>query len=138
MKDPSASLDLRSLLRPLFEADPHIEVVLLFGSRARGNPGPHSDVDLAVLGPGADLLDLAAVASQRLGLEVDVLSLEDPPIPLLNAIVHEGKVLFERTPGAGVTWWTRTLVTLETDRPWYRRGRDAWLAHVAHHGILDR
>lgn len=39
------------LMQSVFQADQEIEEVLLFGSRAKGNYRPGSDIDLALIGP---------------------------------------------------------------------------------------
>jgi hypothetical protein len=59
----------------------------------------------------------------------------DAPIPLLEQIMLDGVVVYERTPGAGALFRSRTLAMLETDGPWYRRMRDAFLKRVANKGI---
>ncbi len=110
-------------------------LVVLFGSRARGTERVGSDVDLGVWAPGADLLALSAQLSSALGLDVDVVSLSDPDIPLLEEIVEHGIVVHEGRRGAQGSWRARALSILDLDRPWYARMRDAWLRHVAREGI---
>src|SRR5918996_3052657 len=66
-----------------------VRLALLFGSRARGRARPGSDADVAVQGRGVDLLELAADLSAAARIEVDVVSLEDPGYPLLNALLRE-------------------------------------------------
>lgn len=112
-----------------------VRVAVLFGSEARGTAGPGSDVDIAVDAPGVDILDLMALLAEALEREVDVVDLDDATIPLLERLVCEGIVVHERYPGAGALWRSRTLATLETDRPWYARMRDAWLARVSEKGF---
>jgi predicted nucleotidyltransferase len=126
---------LRSELRALLAGRPDILVALLFGSQARGTAREESDVDVAVLAPGVDLVALAAELGARLQRTVDVVDLSDPGVPLLEAVINDGELLCEGKPGAGATWRARALATLETDRPWFARMRDAWLRHVAERGI---
>jgi predicted nucleotidyltransferase len=114
-----------------------VRLALLFGSCARGSATPWSDVDLAVDAPGADLSVLAARISARLGVEVDVVDLRRATIPLLEALIRESVVVHEARRGAGATWRSRALSTLETDRPWYQRVRDSWLQRVAKSGLGD-
>jgi predicted nucleotidyltransferase len=109
-------------------------LAVVFGSRARGTASPTSDVDVAVRAPGVDLLGLAADLSRATGHEVDVVALEEVGVPLLARIVQEGVDVHEASPGTLATWRARALADLETDRPWFARMRDAWLAHVASHG----
>jgi predicted nucleotidyltransferase len=111
-----------------------VSLAIVFGSRARGSASPTSDVDIAVIAPGADLLELAADLSRATGHEVDVVALEEAGIPLLARILREGVGVHEARPGALATWRARALADLETDRPWFARMRDAWLARVASSG----
>lgn len=73
---------------------------LLFGSRARGDAGPRSDVDLAVSAPSAtrgEWLDIAfALEELDTLLKIDVLRLEEAPKALRDRIGSEGEVLYER------------------------------------------
>lgn len=112
-----------------------VRVAVLFGSEARGTAEPGSDVDIAVDVSGTDLLDLAATLSLALDREVDVVDLDDATIPLLERLIREGVVVHEGFRGAGALWRSRTLAMLETDRPWYARMRDAWLARVREKGL---
>jgi predicted nucleotidyltransferase len=114
---------------------PRVRLAILFGSHARGTAVPGSDLDVAVNAPGVDGLALAAALGRALGCEVDVVSLDDPGVPLLEELVREGVVVHEATPGAGALWRSRVLAQLETDRPWYARMRDAWLSRVASEGL---
>lgn len=111
-----------------------MRVAILFGSEARNEAGPSSDVDLAVLGDGLDLFALGAELALVIGREVDVVDLRDVSIPLAEELVRDGIVVHEGVPGAGALWRSRTLATLETDRPWFARMRDAYLARLATEG----
>jgi predicted nucleotidyltransferase len=112
-----------------------VELALVFGSTARGTATPASDVDVAVLGNAADVLGIAAALSRELGRDVQVVRLEDAGIPMLESIIEEGLVAFEKRQGIFATWRARTLMDFELDRPWYARQRDAWLRRVAERGL---
>lgn len=126
---------LVSLIEATCRRRPEVELALLFGSQARGAARADSDVDIAVWAPGADLLALGAELGRVLGKDVDVVSLEDPGVPLLEELIRDAVVVFERRPGAAPTWRAHALATLETDRPWFARMRDAWLKTVAAQGV---
>ena len=126
---------VQEILRDVFAHHESVEVALLFGSHARGSARPDSDVDVAVLGRGMDRLAIAAALSARVRREVDVVDLADPSIPLLEELVRDAIVVHEASPGAAALWRSRVLAQLETDRPWYARMRDAWLARVAERGL---
>jgi predicted nucleotidyltransferase len=108
-----------------------VRVALLFGSRARGRAREESDADVAVLGRNLDLLELAADLSDAARVEVDVVSLEDPGYPLLNALLRDSIVLYEGERGAAAAWRSRALLQAETDRPGYERMRDSYLRRLA-------
>jgi predicted nucleotidyltransferase len=132
----TSQADIVGALRHALRTYPGVRLGLLFGSCARGQHRPDSDVDLAVLGSEVDRLALAAHVATALGREVQVQSLdEDPGVPLLEEIVRDGLVVAEAAPGIAASWRTRALLQLETDRPWYGRMRDAWLRRVAERGI---
>jgi len=111
------------------------ELALLFGSTARSTATPDPDIDLAVRAPGGALLELAAALHEATGHELDIVSLEDPGIPLLEELIRDAVVVYEWRPGSAASWRTHALATLETDRPWYARMRDAWLRAVAEKGL---
>ncbi len=118
-------------LREALRERQDICLALLFGSRARGDARPGSDADVAVLGKDLDPLALAADLSRATRVEVDVVSLEDPGYPLLNAILRDGILLHEGKPGAAATWRGRAWLQAETDRPWFERMRDSFLKRLA-------
>jgi len=108
-----------------------IRLALLFGSRARGRARPDSDADVAVLSESLDQFRLMADLSEAAGVDVDVVSLEDPGYPLLNVLLRDSLVLHEGERGAAATWRSRALLDAETDRPGFERMRDAFLKRLA-------
>jgi predicted nucleotidyltransferase len=120
-----------SELRCALALEHGVELVLLFGSRAKGRGRSDSDVDIAVRASGVDLIDLARRISLALGVEVDLIDLESAGYPMLRELVTHGIVVAERVPGAAARWRSRALATLETDRPWFERMRNAYLARIA-------
>jgi predicted nucleotidyltransferase len=122
---------LTSRLRRALADESSVALALLFGSRATGRSRPGSDVDIAVRASGADPLDLGRRLALALGVEVDVIDLDDVGYPMLRELVDHGVVVAERVPGAGAAWRSQALVTLDTDRRWYERMRDAYLARVS-------
>ncbi len=106
MPKPDA-IDLDALVE-LAEGDPRVDVLWLYGSRAKGTSAPDSDYDLAAafssfpedswerrLQPER----LAMEWSDALGVGDDCLSVIDinhVPVPLAYAVVTSGRVLFAR------------------------------------------
>jgi predicted nucleotidyltransferase len=126
---PRAELVLQ--LRRALASEPGVELALLFGSRAEGREGPASDVDVALRAPGVDALDLAGRLSLALGIEVDVSDVDAAGYPMLRELVEHSIVVAEARPGTAALWRSHALATLDTDRVWFERMRDAYLARTA-------
>lgn len=79
---------------------PQVEKVYLFGSRARGDAGPRSDIDLAIACPQADAIiwsDICeAVDAAETLLCIDIVRLEEAAPELAQKILTEGRLLYER------------------------------------------
>lgn len=99
-RGPAIVLDgeRRRELAELFERQPDVVAAYLFGSQARGDPGPLSDVDLAVWlddnpEPGTRLrrqLALSAQAASLLGTdEVELVVLNGAPPLLAQRVMTE-------------------------------------------------
>lgn len=96
-----------------------VVAAMLIGSQARGNPGPLSDIDLAVwhrpaLEPRGrfDLrLELAGAAARALGTdEIDVVLLNDAPPLMRHRAIRDGKRLVERDHDERVRLETRAIL----------------------------
>ncbi|WP_157798181.1 type VII toxin-antitoxin system MntA family adenylyltransferase antitoxin [Aeromonas cavernicola] len=127
---------LTAPLAALAAAHPEVRVLWLYGSRAKGNAGPHSDWDLAVAFDPvklADVLDsrlrpeLLALAWQRaLGLaegQLSVVDINQAPIPLAFAIVDANRVLFCRDQGRRLREEARIMSQMELNYPRNSHGR---------------
>lgn len=83
-------------------ADPLVQRVILFGSRARGDVRVTSDIDLAVDAPGADAGAwaswIAAMDERRSLVRVDLVLLHEATPALASQIARDGVILFERAP----------------------------------------
>lgn len=93
------SWPLLSRLRQALRTEPAVSFAALFGSAARGDMHSGSDVDVLVaLRDGADARALASRLSDRMGLHVQLVLLEDAkraPLVLAEAL-REGRVLVDR------------------------------------------
>ena len=80
--------------------------IILFGSAARGEMGPNSDVDLLIIKKGADALDLMAQIYRNLhgvGAAVDAIVVtpgdverfKDSHALVIKPALREGKVVYE-------------------------------------------
>jgi uncharacterized protein len=106
-------------LAELFERQPDVVAAYLFGSQARGDAGPLSDVDLAVWlddDPEPDRclsrqLALSAQAALLLGTdEVELVVLNGAPPLLAQRVIRDGEVLAERSALARVRLETEAII----------------------------
>jgi predicted nucleotidyltransferase len=81
----------------------------LYGSQARGEAGPRSDVDIAVLlecSPPPTLdgmgLDLAMEIDEHVGVPVDLVILNRAPADLIHRILRDGILLYEGDASARI------------------------------------
>ena len=135
----AAVLDVRAiaaLARPVLAADTNVRAAFLFGSMARGRATESSDVDIAVVGQGVDVLALGAALGAVLQRDVDVVELDlEAPIPLLRAVMSEGRRIYERAPGMAATFASHARSVLDLDGPNYDRMMRAFMARVAQRGV---
>jgi predicted nucleotidyltransferase len=95
---------LDDIIRRIVEVA-HPEKIILFGSAARGEMGPNSDVDLLIIKAGADALDLMAQIYRNLhgvGAAVDAIVVtpedverfKDSHALIIKPALREGKVVY--------------------------------------------
>lgn len=81
------------------EQDPDVLAVLLFGSRARADAFPESDLDVCLVLAGEPRSDLAR-AEKRLEYlaysDLDVAVFQSLPLHIRSRVLKEGQVLFVR------------------------------------------
>jgi predicted nucleotidyltransferase len=126
---------MKECVQEVLRHHPGVCLALLFGSRARGTADPTSDVDVALLGRDLDFGSLARDLSLALGHEVDLVDLAAAGIPLLAAVLRDGVVLYEASPGIAASFRARAIASLEIDLPWFARMRRAYLRRVAEVGL---
>lgn len=97
-----AAADMKRLLR-LAERDPDVLAVLLFGSQARREPGPTSDVDVCVVLNTATF-DAVTLSQKKLdyasAVDLDVQIFQQLPLYVRRRILKEGRVLLVRDEDA--------------------------------------
>lgn len=85
--------------RLLAAAGPHIRRIIVFGSRARGDAEPDSDLDVAVLVDGRTAYqvmwdrDFAPVISLRVFAEADFEAALEGGFSFYRSVVREGVIL---------------------------------------------
>jgi predicted nucleotidyltransferase len=94
---------------------PGVDVLMLFGSRARGEAGAGSDWDFGYLAsPALDLQGLIAILTEAVGSDrVDAVDLQRASGLLRYRAARDGVVLVETAPG------TADRFRLEAARFWY-------------------
>jgi len=110
-----------------------VVAVYLFGSVARGQAGPASDVDVAVLlaaDPRPDLdgllLGEEAELERTLGVPVQLIVLNTAPCDLVHRVLRDGVLLLDRDPAARVRFEVRArneFFDLQPVLDAYRKGR---------------
>lgn len=107
---------LRAAAPAILDPEP-VVVAYLFGSRAAGRPRPDSDTDIAVLvEDDADAderwrlrLRLPSAFERAARTEVDVVVLNDLPLPVRGRAVRQRVVLYSRDEPARVRFEVRTM-----------------------------
>jgi predicted nucleotidyltransferase len=132
-------LDTRALAsqcEAVLAAEPRLRAAIVFGSVARGKASAASDVDIAVVGSDIDTLALGAALSQLVGRDVDVVEVSfESPIPLLRALLRDGRILYERNPGQAAEFLSRVRTVLDLDGPGYDFMLGAFMERVARRGV---
>ncbi len=119
--EPARVLDLSQFQESLaayFSSQPDLVLAYLFGSYGRGQAGPLSDVDVAVLLAGDP--DNGACLDRRMDLvwdltgvlhfdDVDVVVLNQAPPALRYRVLRDGKLLFCGDDDARIMFYLRTV-----------------------------
>src|SRR5512133_815654 len=113
--------DGKEALRAGLAAEPSVRLAYLFGSQARGDAGPNSDVDVAVwTEPRLSLIELGALA-ERIGrviaVPLDLVDLRETPPLLARQIVAEGETLLVRDADLKLDFELETVRRYEDTRP---------------------
>ncbi|PLY17211.1 MAG: DNA polymerase III subunit beta [Sedimenticola sp.] len=109
-------------LSRVLEADPSLQIVILFGSMANGQIRTDSDIDIAVaankpLDAGAKLALIDSIG-ERIGRPVDLVDLRNAGEPLLGQILRKGKKLLVRDRRLLEALISRHLVDTEDFLPY--------------------
>jgi predicted nucleotidyltransferase len=107
-------------------ADRDVLAVIPFGSHARGEPSPASDVDVCLVLAGDP--DRAAQTAKRLAYlgetDADVAVFQSLPLHIRSRILGEGRILFVRDEDALYALAVRTVRAWEDFRHIHRRYLD--------------
>jgi hypothetical protein len=103
-------------LKAFFEGDPRGAVaVYLFGSVARGDAGPDSDVDVGILFAteppatlGAPQFAIEAALERLLGRTVQVVALNRASADLVHRVLRDGRLVLDRDRAARIRFEVRS------------------------------
>jgi predicted nucleotidyltransferase len=124
---------------------PKVVLGSLFGSYARGQGRPDSDVDCAILladdTPPGDTFDFRLRVMDGLARaigrdDVDMAILNEAPLALTYRVLRDGKLLFCRDHAAYVRYRVRTLNLYFDFAPLLERHHAMFLKRVSEEGIL--
>ena len=125
--------ELEERLRGFFASAPHgAKAVYLFGSAARDEARPDSDVDVAILRGGAPArtldelpLDLQAQLEALLGRPVDLVTLDGASPDLAHRVLRDGRLLLDLDPPARIRFEVKVRNDFFDLQPILKRYRDA-------------
>lgn len=108
----------------LARESPGLDLLVLFGSRARGDSHPGSDWDFGYLAtPEFDPYDLLARLVLLLGTDrIDLINLNRTNGLLRFRVAAEGQTLFEERPGAFEDFWLEAVPFWWDMEPIFRAG----------------
>ncbi len=96
-------MNIKQILQELVDIiskNKHVEKIILFGSRARGDAEEKSDIDIAIICPSItdrEWIDLCEnIEKSHTLLEINVIKFASAGKELQNKILQEGKILYEQ------------------------------------------
>lgn len=129
--------DLKSAVPQILEKAPYIKLLILFGSRARGDADQGSDWDFALLcdedkykqhqGEGWSLLYSLGILQTTCDLkddEIDVVDLNECSDLLAHSVVREGRLLYEEELGLFNDFRKKHLISPERLKDIRRQNRE--------------
>jgi len=124
-------------VRDYFTGRAGIDLVIVYGSFAKGKAGRYSDVDVALAGPVALSLDemmiIQAELAVKLDREVDVVDITQAEGVFLHKIMSEGKPILETMPAGRALYEKHLKEALYFNAdyyPIYRRDQDIRLKRL--------
>ena len=125
-------------IRDVLQSDDRIAFALIFGSVARGQATPLSDLDVAIglrAGVSFDASDIGLLVSRleaASGRDVDLVILNEAPPGLAYRVFRDGRVIVEADRAARVARQARAIVEYLDFKPFEERFARAVLRRAAH------
>jgi len=121
----SVPTGLETTLTAIFSDDPNVAFALMFGSRAGGAARRDSDLDVALFfhapPTGLAVLDFRNDWSNLLGVEVDLVILNNASPFLRHQVMKTGRKLVVNDPRAYLLFRERTIFDYQEYRWWTDR-----------------
>lgn len=99
---------LETMRQLLLQTFPSLWAIYAYGSLARGDDHPGSDLDLALLGPPGEALPLTLELSGRLAetahREVDLVDMRQCGVFLQREVLKDGITVYNAKPGEVLNW----------------------------------
>jgi predicted nucleotidyltransferase len=130
---PADEPSMDRALSDLGRATPGLRLLLLFGSRARGDANSHSDWDLGYLADeGLDVGKLLGAVVMTVGTDrVDLVDLQRASGLLRFRAARDGRTVFETVPGTADRFRMEAATFWCDAAPILLRGYDSVLAELA-------
>lgn len=118
---------------------PSLEMLIIFGSRARGNTHVNSDWDFAILYNQQQQMENRYLSLEvydilsdvlRISDDIDVINLSSCSLLIAHAVARDGKVLYEKKSGLFESFQSKALLSenqLEVIQKDLRKGLDVFL-----------
>lgn len=135
--------NLQAVLNLYLAQQPAIVLAYLFGSVARGQATPLSDIDIAIL-LDASLdeaqrlnthLDIAVAVAELLGEKAQVTLLNNAPPFLAYNVIRDGILLYKRTEAERVAFVVRTMKLYFDFKPALEFHQQKLLERIEEHGL---
>lgn len=139
---------LKATTQTLASTHPKLKLLVLFGSRARGEEDPSSDWDFAFLSdpdhpvdrkpfwfPGSDLLDTLSHLLQISDEKIDIVDLNNCSDILAHFVARDGQVIYEKIPGEFAQFQQHALKTKTDLKEFRRKQREQVLQALQRWGV---
>lgn len=139
---------LKAASSTLASTHPDLKLLVLFGSRARGEADPSSDWDFAFLlepdrptapkpfsFPGSELLDTLCKLLQVSEEVIDLVDLSTCSEITAHFVARDGQVIYEKTPEEFAQFQQRALKTKAELKQYRHAQRDKVLQTLARWGV---
>lgn len=139
---------LKATSLTLASTHPDLKILVLFGSRARGEADPSSDWDFAFLlepdraterqpfwFPGCDLIEPLCKVLQVADDAIDLVDLNTCSDIVAHFVARDGQVIYEKTPGEFAHFRQHTLKTEAELRQYRQAQREKVLQTLQRWGV---